>query len=120
MLHGAHTATRAQQPAWRWAIGIGLPIVGALSLVIWGFAIASWGPVAGIVPALTCLVAGWLLRSWVGFIVTSVVYVAAGAVMWTLAGGGGLNGEYVLAIALPGVALAVLGTAIGMYLTRPR
>lgn len=116
MLHGTHATTTApRQPAWRWALGIGLPILGALSLVIWGFAIAAWGPLAGIVPALTCLVAGWLLRSWLGLIVTSVVYVGAGAVMWILAGGGGLNVEYVLAIVLPGVALAAIGTAIGMY-----
>lgn len=93
---------------------------GALSVVIWGFAVAFWGPVVGIIPALTCLVAGWLLRSWIGFIVTSVVYVAASAVMWIMAVGGGLNAEYVLAIVLPGVALAALGTAIGMYLTRSR
>ena len=118
MLHGAHSTTPARQPAWRWAVGIGLPILGALVLVIWGFAIVAWGPLAGIVPALTCLVAGWLLRSWLGFAVTSVVYVVAGGGMWILAGGGGLNAEYVWAIVLPGVALAALGTVLGMYLSR--
>lgn len=69
-------------------------------------------------PALTCLAAGWLLRSWVGLVVVSVVYVVAGAVMWVLSGGGDLNGNYVLAIVLPGVALAAIGTAIGMYRAR--
>ena len=120
MLHGAQATTPAQQPAWRWAVGIGLPILGALSLVIWGFAIAAWGPLAGIVPALTCLVAGWLLRSWLGFAVISVVYVVAGGIMWILAGGGSLSLDYGLAIVLPGVALAALGTILGMYLIRSR
>lgn len=104
--------------ARRWAsdfLSSGRPVSGHL-----GLRCRLLGPVVGIIPALTCLVAGWLLRSWIGFIVTSVVYVAASAVMWIMAVGGGLNAEYVLAIVLPGVALAALGTAIGMYLTRSR
>lgn len=92
----------------------------ALSLTIWGFAIAAWGPLAGIVPALTCLAAAWLLRSWVGLVVTSVVYVVIGGIMWVLAVSDSLNLNYVWAIVLPGVVLAALGTALGMYLSRSR
>ena len=95
MIHGTHATAPAQQPVWRWVVGIGLPILGALSVVVWGFAIAAWGPVAGIVPALTCRASGWLLRSWLGGIVTSVVYVVAGGIMWILAGAGSLNLDYV-------------------------
>ena len=119
MLNGAHTTTAAQsRPAWRWALGIGIPLIGALSWVIWGFAVAAWGPLVGIIPALTCLVAAWLLRSWVGLIVAAVVYVGAGAIMWVLAVSGGLNLEYVWAIVLPGIAMAAIGTAISMYQAR--
>lgn len=89
-------------------------------MTIWGFAIAAWGPLAGIVPALTCLAAAWLLRSWVGLVVTSVVYVVIGGIMWVLAVSDALNLNYVWAIVLPGVVLAALGTALGMYLSRSR
>ena len=119
MFNEAHTATAMQsRPAWRWALGIGLPLLGALSWVIWGFAVAAWGPLVGVIPALTCLVAAWLLRSWTGLLVASVVYIGAGAVMWILAVSGSLNIEYVWAIALPGVVLAALGAAISLYHAR--
>ncbi len=119
MMGNANTPTQAsQRSGWHWALGIGLPVLGALSLVVWGFAIAAWGPLAGIVPALTCLVAAWLLRSWVGLAVVSVVYVGAGALMWILTGGGDINANFMWAIVLPGVVMAVIGTTIGMSRAR--
>lgn len=75
-----------------------------------------------IVLAAACLLSGWLLRSWWGFVVGSVVYaaVAAFASLW-FGGFGDMQVwpvGYVLYILLPALAMSAIGTAIGMYRAR--
>lgn len=77
-----------------------------------------------VVLSATCLLAGWLLRSWWGLVVTPVVYVAVAAFASMLPwfGGGtdfsGWIGGFVLYIVLPAVVMSAIGTAIGMYQAR--
>jgi hypothetical protein len=119
----ARTAWEERAPTrGQWLLSLGLSVVGGLAWFIAGFGVAAGGLVAvlfGILPALTCLVAGWLLRSWWGLVATAVVYIAVSAVMWVLAVGGGPDGmafltvTFALYVVLPGVALSAIGTAIG-------
>lgn len=124
----SHVMWVERRPAARqWLLSLGLVILGGLAWIVAGFGIAGGGLVAAlfaVLPALTCLVAGRLLGSWFGFIATAGVYVAASAVMWVLAVGGGpagmafWSGEFALFVVLPGFLLAAVGTALGMYRSR--
>lgn len=116
---------------WRWALAIGLVIIGGLSWFIVGWGIVfAWSNVAlgiavGALPALTCLAAGWLLRTWWGLVATVVVYLAVSARLWVLAivGVGDTQAWAVgfpLYAALPAVVLGVIGTAIGMAIAGRR
>lgn len=75
-----------------------------------------------VVLAASCLLAGWLLRSWWGLVVAPVVYAGVALLAtWVLGGGGDwqvwLTG-YGLYIVLPAVVMSAVGTAIGMYRAR--
>ena len=82
------------------------------------------GSIFAIVLAATCLLAGWLLRSWWGFVLVPVVY--AGVTFLTSIGFSGLGGidwafwtrGFALYIVLPAVVMSAIGTAIGMYRAR--
>ena len=116
--------------AGRWAWSIGLVVIGGLAWWIYGFVLGAVGfslsggrdmfsilvsTLVAAVPALTCLVAGWLLRSWSGMIVAALVYVAASALMWMLAAVGDLvTAEFALYVVLPAVVLSPIGTFIGI------
>lgn len=117
--------------AGRWALGLGLVIAGGLSWFIVGFGLVfagsnvALGVAVGALPALTCLAAGWLLRSWTGAVVTEVVYLAVSALMWVLAivGAGDTQAwtvAFPLYAALPAVVLGAIGTAIGTALAGHR
>ncbi|HEX9037393.1 MAG TPA: hypothetical protein VF808_10430 [Ktedonobacterales bacterium] len=114
---------RRQTPSGRrWALSLGLVVLGSLTWFIFGWGMAWGAPpivvLSALVPAVTCLIAGWLLRSWWGGIATAVVYVAASAVMWYWFVAGPmsfLTVEFALAVVLPAVVMAAIGTAIGMY-----
>lgn len=132
------SGTVARQPrnpsGGRWALALGLAFLGGLTWFIfgWGIVFATFqgpdiaailvGAVSALLPAVTCLVAGWLLRSWRGMVATSVVYVVAAALLWALAiaGVGDLQVWLVafpLYVVLPGMAMAAIGTVIGMRRT---
>ncbi len=72
--------------------------------------------------SLTCLLAAWLLRSWLGFLVTVVAYVAATALILVLLNGGGtlmfVSLGFVLYILVPAVVMSAVGTLIGMLRAR--
>ena len=120
----------------RWAWSIGLVVLGGLAWWIYGFVLSSVGfslgggrdvfsilvsTLVAAVPALTCLVAGWLLRSWTGMIVAALVYMAASALMWMLAAVGDLaTAEFALYIVMPAVVLGAIGAAIGMAIAGRR
>jgi hypothetical protein len=115
--------------AGRWTWSIGLVVIGGLAWWIYGFVLGAVGfslsggrdvfsilvsTLVAAVPALTCLVAGWLLHSWPGMIVAALVYVAASALMWMLAAVGDLvTAEFALYVVLPAVVLSAIGTIIG-------
>ena len=122
---------RGMPPAGRWALGLGLVVIGGLSwfIVGWGlvFAVNQGLTLTGIlasvlvavVPAVTCLVAGWLMRSWWGMVAAIVVYAAVSALLWMLAivGAGDTQAWLVvfpLYVVLPGVVMAAIGAIIGM------
>lgn len=126
---------RRMPPGARWAWAMGMAVFGGLVWWIYGFAVAAAGLKIGqamdmtttlivmlvaAVPALTCLIAGWLLRSWAGLIMAAVVYVAVTAIMWVLAIGGGPGDmtfwtiEFALYVGLPALVMSVIGTALGM------
>lgn len=108
----------------QWFLALGLTLLGGLSWFIFG-----WGLVGGlsliavlaaVLPAVTCLVAGWLLRSWWGAAAAAGVYVVVSALLWFLAivGMGDVQAWTVgfpLYVVLPAVVMAAIGTAIGMY-----
>ncbi len=83
------------------------------------------GILYAIVLASTCLLAGWLLRSWWGLVVASLVY-AGGAALVSLTFGGGTGDwpiwavGFLLYIILPAIVMSAIGTAIGMHKTRLR
>lgn len=120
-------ARRRQKPSGgRWALGIGLAVLGALSWFVFGFLLVQAGLLSllavlvGTGIALTCLVAGWLLRSWQGLVAVLVVYLAVGALGWTLFGIGSsfVTVEFVLDMVLPAAVMSAIGTAIGMARAR--
>lgn len=125
------TRRRRMGPGWRWALALGLAVFGGLTWFIfgWGVVFATYqGPnIAGILagvlvaalPAVTCLVAGWLLRSWWGMAASVVVYAAVSALLWFLAivGAGDMQAWLVafpLYVVAPAVIMAAIGTIIGM------
>lgn len=126
---GGATRVRRQRMSsgGRWALALVLTVLGGLSWVIVGLGLAgsimSGNTLMVIVfaglPALTCLAAAWLLRSWWGLGAAAVVYVAVTAVMWPLVGAATiLSSEFALYVVVPAVVLSVIGTAIGMYRAR--
>lgn len=122
-------ASRREPNGWklsggRWALSLSLPILGGLSWFLFGWSVA-WGnaliaTLASIAPAVTCLVAGWLLRSWWGLVATVAVYMAVSALIWGLfvVGPGDLQAwalTFPLHVALPGLVMAAIGTIAGRY-----
>ncbi len=118
-------AAQRRPSGGRWALGIGLVIFGGLSwfIVGWGLVFAGSNVVmaiaVGTIPALTCLAAAWLLRSWTGAVAVEVVYLAISALMWmwAIVGVGDIQAwavAFPLYAALPAVVLGAIGTAIGM------
>jgi len=106
----------------RWALSLSLPILGGLSWFLFGWGIAGGnlliGAVAAILPAVTCLVAAWLLRSWWGLVAIVVVYAGVSALIWGLfiVGPGDAQAwtvTYPLAVVLPGLVMAAIGAFIG-------
>jgi hypothetical protein len=81
-----------------------------------------------IVLAATCLLAGWQLRSWVGFVVAPLMFAVVAGLRGQLFGGPGPTGGpaitqewligVVLYILLPAIVMSAIGTAIGMYRAR--
>ena len=69
--------------------------------------------------AMTCLLAGWLLRSWWGCVVVSIVYVGGAALAILLFYPFSLS-NLMLYIVLPAVVMSVIGTVIGMHRARRR
>lgn len=85
------------------------------------------GSIYAVVLATTCLLAGWLLRSWRGGVLAPVVYVGA-TFLTSQIFSGGFGGGYAtlwargfaLYIVLPAVVMSAIGTAIGMLRARRR
>lgn len=127
-------AQRWRPSGGRWAWSIALVVLGGLAWWIYGFILGTVGfsigggrdvfsilisTLVAAVPALTCLVAGWLLRSWSGMIVAAVVYVAASAAMWVLAAVGDLvTAEFALYVVMPAIVMGAIGAAIGISRAR--
>ncbi len=127
-----HALSAGHARAIRWIAALG-PVVAAGYLVtpfhnLYGIDVT---PVLIILPiflyatvlAATCLLAGWLLRSWWGLVVVPVVYVAVALGRLTSFGGGVSDWPttivmFVLVIVLPAVVMSAIGTAIGMYRAR--
>lgn len=92
-------------------LGMQNPSAGALELMP-GIAYA-------IALSLACLLAGWLLRSWLGFLITVIVYVAAATLIFTSGMGGGILlfaslGVW-LYIVLPAAVMSAVGTLLGIW-----
>ena len=119
-------------PGVRWALGLGLVVLGGLSWLIFCWSLVHGQPqkvvlsafLLAFLPALTCLAAGSLLRSWSGLVVAPVVYVVVSALLWVPLVGGGPAGltfltiDFALYVVVPAVIMSALGTAIGMYRDR--
>lgn len=117
---------------WFRILGLSLATLGGLSWFIFCWSIVHGQPqviilsavLLAFLPALTCLAAGWLVRSWWGLIAVPAVYVAISAVMWVLLVGGGpadltfLTADFALYIVVPAVVMAAIGTLIGMFRAR--
>jgi hypothetical protein len=100
-----------------------LPLIAVLPAGI-GLVQAQPGDAASLLPGilyvvvltLTCLLAGWLLRSWEGHVAAAVVYVGVAALILLALSGGSLGNivGFLLYIAVPAVVMSAIGTAIGM------
>jgi hypothetical protein len=115
---------RQLPPVGRWALGIGLAVFGGLAWFVFGFLLGGLADLLVAVPAVMCLVAGWLLRSWWGLVAAALVYVAVSALVWVLfVRPGPLPVELALYefaryVMLLAVVMSAIGTAIGMYRAR--
>jgi len=121
-LLGITAETRGQEvpPLERWEIGLGLglAVLGGLSWIFFGFGIVNGNLlviVLAAVPALSCLAAGWLLRSWWGLIASALVYIAISAPLWfrLQIGSPQTSADFVLYVVLPAAVMSLIGTAIG-------
>lgn len=127
-LNGGEAAASA------WIVAIGMMIAAGYLAGITGVAYTGgstvfrvlFGILNAIVIAAVCLLAGWLLRSWQGFVATPLVYAGVAALMAFRFGNGGvgllpvLTGGFVLYIVLPAVVMSAIGTASGMLRVRRR
>ena len=123
-----HSARDARASRWITAFA---PVVAAGALAsslayLPGMQLGVWYVVSGILAAIllavTCLLGGWLLRSWWGLVVVPVVYAGIPALVSQLMGGT-ISGDvwpvgFALYIVLPAVVMSAIGTAIGMYRAR--
>lgn len=122
-----HARSARDASVTRWIAALA-PVIGAaiLARIVPGmFSMeATQGDVAtnfsgifyAVVLAATCLLAGWLLHSWWGFVAAPLVYV--GIVVFSsqmFGAGGGWTGGLALYVVLPAVVMSAIGTAIGMY-----
>lgn len=114
-----------------WIVAIGLMIATGYLAGITGVAYTggstAFRVIFGILNALalasTCLLSGWLLRSWQGLVVIPLVYAGVAALIVYRFGHGGvglmpvLTAGFALYVVLPAVVMSAIGTAIGMYTT---
>ncbi len=128
-----HALSAREASVSRWISGLSLVIAGEYLIQFQGQLpglILHEGPVLDYLPAfpfavmiaVTCLLAGWLLRSWWGCVVVSIVYIGGAALgllpyigfsfLSTLVVGS------VLFIVLPAVAMSIIGTVIGKQRAR--
>lgn len=121
-----HVLSAGEARVSRWIVALG-PVLAAGQLaalvgyVSSAYVVFTIPPIFyAIVPATTCLLAGWLLRSWWGLVVAPVLYVGAVALMLVLFIGiaGQLPIEFAWYVVLPAVVMSAIGTAIGMYRAR--
>ncbi len=120
------TSQHEVSPAERWRIGLGLgsAAIGGLSWIFFGYGIRNGNLllfVLALLPALWCLAAGWLLRSWWGLIAAALVYIAVSAPLWYALriDDPAMTFDFALYVVLPAVVMSAIGTAIGMYRARP-
>jgi hypothetical protein len=118
-----HALTATEMQVGRWIAAIA-PLVAAGGLApnfayIQGDTMSILtGSIYAVVLAATCLLAGWLLRSWWGFVLAPVVYAGVTAFAMMMQGGGGFPVGFYLYILLPAVLMSAIGTAIGMARAR--
>lgn len=87
---------------------------------------AGWSALPGVlyatVLAATCLLAGWLLRSWWALVVAPLAYAVAAAVVSQIFAAAEPSNVWTLGFALyilaPAVVMAAIGTAIGKVRVR--
>lgn len=103
---------------WQIGLGLGLAVLGGLSWLIFGYGIVNGNLLVlllAALPALTCLAAGWLMRSWWGIVAASLVYIAVSAPLWHALsiGAPATTPDFALYVVLPAVVMSLIGTTIG-------
>lgn len=134
-LGGPKVGTAGAETATRWFAGLGSVLAAALLSPGLGnlpgslgmnsetgsFTDLLPGMLYAIALASTCLLAGWVIRSWWGALASVVVYSAIAIGVASVTGPGGsslpLTG-YALYILLPAVVMSALGMGIGMARAR--
>jgi len=107
-------------PPERWQVGLGLTLVvlGGLSWLFFGYGIVNGNMLIlllAAVPALSCLAAGWLMRSWWGLVAAALVYVVVSAPMWygLSIGAPSTTFDFALYVVLLAVVMSTVGTLVG-------
>lgn len=125
-----HAQSTGEVSVSRW-IAVLAPVIGAgyLAPPVGYMPGAQLGPeftvsmiLYAVALAATCLLAGWLLSSWWGFVLAPVVYASVAVLATLLLPWFGYSGDmqvwttgFLLYIVLPAVVMSAIGTAIGMY-----
>lgn len=121
-LPGGAPVARKQElaPVERWQVGLGLSLVvlGGLSWLFLGYGVRNGNMLVlllAAVPALTCLAAGWLMRSWWGLVAAALVYMVVSAPLWygLSIGAPATTADFALYVVLPAVVMSAIGTVIG-------
>lgn len=119
-LEGGRTATVVRSSPSQWALALSLPSAGGFFAGLYYFSASTslFDATVVLLASVTCLLAGFVLRSWLKLLVAPVAYLALTTFVSLYWVGADFGLDFALFVALPAVLMSALGTALGMYASR--